>query len=220
MAQLIQFKNRPNKHHALKKDQVLTVNRAISDKKQHERTKFSLIFQEFEQQKTALFKTYLIKRNALEERAQELANKSITRRTLLRIIMILYRWHKTLESEADAMLLLAQKVAVSVLNCTHINRALADEKHIILRELKDYFHIIIVLPSTLTPTLKSLALNLEHYFAQLTFLTVDQHDKGAHMKIEWHGETRILALDDVDLGWALSRAIKNIIRFELCDNKA
>lgn len=214
MAQLVHLKSPPHRHHALHKEQVLAINRTISEHKQRVRLTFPLIHHEFERQKEELLRHYLFNKQQASTNASLLARKSNARRLAASTITLLYRWHYNIEREAQAMFLLSQKIAETVLNNTHLDEPAEEEINTITDQLKNYFNIIILLPQDPLTTANDLSANLAHYFDQLPFLTVGHHDKSPQLKICWQGETRILDLDHTDLGWILGRAIKNIIKIK------
>lgn len=219
MAQLIYFKKKPQKHHVLKRKQIFAINQVISQEKEQQILNFSQIFNNFEKQKKNTLKTYLKEREDIKNSANILAKRVITREFCLYVLTLFCHWHKSITEESEAIFLLSKKIASSTLNNKIHTNYETDLKNTIKTKLSEYFHVTIILPNPSIAKAGNSLSNVEHYFSELSFLTLSYRDSNPQLKIFWQGDTQHIDLEEVDMAWLIRRVIRKVNEFDKNNNE-
>lgn len=214
MAQLIKLRILPEKHHALKKQGTIFINRAIKQEDRRRQHELAQILAKFKEEKARLIKDFLMDRVHQYQIAMACAHIGSVRRTAVEIITLFYLWQQNIAVEARAMMDLARKIAQTVLNTANL-QSICDSKNLLIsQELQEYFSVKITLTSHEFMAVKNFISSGQHYFDRLSFLSFDQHDKSTALSIGWQQEMRTLNLDGIDIQWILKRVIKNIKKID------
>jgi|HubBroStandDraft_4_1064222.scaffolds.fasta_scaffold65464_4 hypothetical protein len=209
MAQLVHFNNYEEKYLKLKSEEPNFINRIISSNDRQKAKQFSSTFLSLAEERSRLIRDFFSWRELTMHNATVEAHKSSRRRLAIQIITLYYFWINNIKKEETAIDIIALKIAQKVLNKNNIIAPPTREGKMSNKILSDYFSLKLVLPLDF-----QCGPDFANYFSSLSFLTIEQHDKHALLKVLWQHEERTVALDDLDISWFMNRIIKEINRIK------